>query len=366
MMDEYILGSFNMFKFSRQGSPEAGKSYETIAKIFQDAKFDIVSVQEAFDKKAVKDLVDVLNKKTRGKWDYSWDEPKRTTNKQAREGYAFIWNTKRIDKVATRLDDGTIREFHPRIVNQYRKDIISTGRKELLRNPYYGRFAPRNGRGESCDFELRMINAHIMFKKTGDDKDSFDLSDVAMRKNEYAILSQVILPKIDMKKYGKEDEDDQGVPSHLHAYTVLMGDYNLNIDNRMDNPLYANRYPYLSQSFIAWLPDGSKKHEIVTVQEEKTSLIRLPASPQDDEMFPCELHYSNNYDHFTYDKVKMDRYKTVVVAHRVNVIEENSEYGVNVKVSNEFNGDFRKYHDTVSDHLPVMMKLTVEPRRARV
>ena len=365
-MDEYILGSFNMFKFSRQGNPESGKSYDTIAKIFEEAKFDNVSLQEVFDRKAVQDLVDVLNKKTSGKWSYSWDEPKRTTNKQAREGYAFIWNTRRLDKVATRLDDGSIREFEPRIVNQYRKDIISTGRKELLRNPYYGRFAPRNKRNESYGFELRIINAHIMFKKTDDDKDTFDLSDVAMRKNEYALLSQVILPKIDMKRYGVEDEDNKGVKSHLHTYTVLMGDYNLNIDNRVENPLNPNRYPYLAKSFIVWLPDGTKKHEIVTVQEEKTSLIRLPSSAQDDELFPSELHYSNNYDHFTYDKVKLDDYKVGVAAHRVNVIEDNPSFGVNIPVSKNFEGDFRKYHDTVSDHLPVMMKLTVNPRRTRV
>lgn len=359
-MSEYILGSFNMFKFSRQGGPETNKSYSVIADIIRDAKFDLVSMQEVFSKEAVKMLVSVLNNGAGVPWKYSWDEPKKTLNKQAREGYAFIWNSNRLDKVATKLADGSIRIFEPRIINQYRKEIIRTGRNELLRNPYYGRFAPRNARGESYGFELRIINAHIMYKKSVDDKDKFDLSDVKMRKNEYALLSQVILPKIDLKRYGLEDEDGNGVKTHLSAYTVLMGDYNLNIEKKPQNP-----YPYLPGSFIVYFPDGKMKSEIITIQDEKTTLRTLPKNPADDAKFLGEEHYRNNADHFTYDRTKFDTYNVNVDAHRINVIEESLLYGVNVPISKYFNGDFRRYHDEVSDHLPVMMKISMNPRRVR-
>lgn len=362
-MGEYVLGSFNMFKLSRQSGPETKKSYNMIADIIRDAKFDIVAMQEVFSEEAVKMLTSALNYGSEAPWKCSWDEPKKTTSKQAREGYAFVWNSNRLDKAATMLDDGSIRIFEPRIINQYRKEIISTGRKELLRNPYYGRFAPRNSRGESYGFEFRVINAHIMYKKDADGKEKFDLSDVAMRKNEYTLLSQVILPKIDLKRYGLEDEDNNGVKTHLNAYTVLMGDYNLNIEKKPQNP-----YPYLPESFITILPDGKKRRmnsDIVTIQDEKTTLIRLPQNPEDDAQFEGEKHYRNNYDHFTYDSGKFKTYHLNADAHRVNAIEESSIYGVNVPVSEYFNGDFRKYHDEVSDHLPVMMKISIDQRRTR-
>lgn len=360
-MGEYVLGSFNMFKFSRQSGPETKKSYNIIADIIRDAEFDIVSMQEVFSKEAVKMLVSVLNYGAKEPWKYSWDEPKKTSNKQAREGYAFVWNSKRLDKAATKLDNGSIRVFEPRIINQYRKEIIRTGRKELLRNPYYGRFAPRNAERESYGFELRIINAHIMYTKSVDDEGKFDLSDVAMRKNEYALLSQVILPKIDLKRYGLEDEDCNGVKTHLNAYTVLMGDYNLNIEKKPQNP-----YPYLpGHSFIAHFLDGKVKSDIVTIQDEKTTLIRLPQNPEDDALATGEKHYRNNFDHFTLDKAKFDAYNLNVDAHRVNAIEESPLYGVNVPVAKHFNGDFRRYHDEVSDHLPIMMKISINPRRTR-
>lgn len=355
-MSEYIIGSFNMFKFSRQGNSESKKSYELIAKIFQDAKFDIVALQEVFQKEAVADLVAVLNKETNGKWDYSWDEPKKTSNKQAREGYAFVWNTLRLDKVHTILSDGSVRVFEPRIINQYKKSIIRIGKKDLLRNPYYGRFAPKNARGESYGFELRLINTHIMYKKSKEDSFLEELKDIAMRKTEYAILSQIVFPKLDVK------DDNSGVKTHLHAYTILMGDYNLSIKTE-DNPSpYIPESYEMGENFITYLPKDS---EIVTIQDEKTSLIRLPENPEDDAIISqMEGYYSKNYDHFTLNKKKLQKYNTAYDAHRVNVIA-NSQKGINVSVSKEFNGDFRKYYNKVSDHLPVRLKLEIEPRRRR-
>lgn len=363
-MSEYILGSFNMFKFTRQSGPEVKKSYNRIAAIIRDAKFDIVSMQEVFSEAAVRELVFVLNNGAQGPWQCSWDEPKKTTNKQAREGYAFVWNTRRLDKVATRLENGSIRIFEPQIINQYKKEIIRTGKKGLLRNPFYGRFAPRNAQGESHQFELRIINAHIMYSKSVDDREIYDLADVEMRKNEYTLLSQVILSKIDLKRYGLDD-----VKTHLNAYTILMGDYNLNIDNcPISIGTNRNPPPYLPASgrnFITLLSDGRQQREIVTIQDEKTSLIRLPQDPAMDKKYIGEAHYRNNYDHFTFDSRKFRAYNLNASAHRINVIEDNPQYGINVPISNYFQGDFRKYHDEVSDHLPVMMKISINPRRTR-
>ena len=52
-------------------------------------------------------------------------------------------------------------------------------------------------------------------------------------------------------------------------------------------------------------------------------------------------------------------------AHRVNVVE-NNPIGINVSISNEFKGDYKKYIEKVSDHLPVMMRLEINPRRSRI
>ena len=357
-MSEYILGSFNMFKLSRQSGPETKKSYETIAKIIQEAQFDIIAMQEVFDKEAVRELVLVLNKTTGFRWDFSWDEPKKTKNKQAREGYAFIWNTSRLDKVCTKLDDGRIRMFEPTIINQYKKSIIRIGKKELIRNPYYGRFAPRNARGESYGFELRIINAHIMYSSSVDDEDIDDISDINMRKNEYALLSQIILPKIDTKLYGLYEEDSNGENTHLNAYTVLMGDYNLSIKN---TPYGTNPTPhlpdesYLSSGFIAYVPKGN---EIISVQDEKTTFKRVLNEPN-------VSIYNKNYDHFTFNETKFNQHRVGWEAHRINVVE-NNPIGVNVSISSEFDGDYKKYKEKVSDHLPVMMKLEINPRRSRI
>lgn len=347
-MREYILGSFNMCKFSKQSGPETKKSYETIAKIIRDSRFDIIAMQEVFNKEAVRELVLVLNEITGCEWDFSWDEPKKTINKQAREGYAFVWNKRRLDKVSTRLDNGKIRTFEPRIVNQYRKSIIRLGKKELIRNPYYGRFAPKNNYGESYGFELRIINAHIMYSSSVDDEDGYDISDINKRKNEYALLSQVILPKVDLKVYGLYEEDNNGVKTHLNAYTVLMGDYNLSIKNGKNLYPHLPDESYLSKGFIAYVPKGS---DIISVQDEETTFKRVLKDPE-------ESIYHNNYDHFTFDEVKFNQYKVGWEAHRINAVEHNP-IGVNISVGDDFDGDYKKYIEKVSDHLPVMMRLEI-------
>ena len=277
MKGTYILGSFNMYKFSRQSGSETKKSYETIARIIQDSKFDLIAMQEVFNKEAVRELTGKLNCIS-GEWDFSWAEPKKTRNKQAREGYAFVWNKNRLDKVRTKMADGSFRVFEPRIVNQYGKSIIRTGKKELIRNPYFGRFAPKNARGESYGFELRVINSHIMYSMTVEDSEMYSLSDVSMRKNEYALLSQVILPKIQQKIYGLEEEDNNGVKSHVNAYTILMGDYNLNIRNGKNPYPYIPDKSYLSNGYIIYVPKGGN---VVTVQEEKTTFKKIISNIDD-------------------------------------------------------------------------------------
>lgn len=380
--DIYNIGSFNMCKFARQSGSETKKSYDVIARIICDAKFDIVAMQEVFNKEAVRELVYVLNRKSPSSWDYAWEEPKKTINKQAREGYAFVWRKDRLDKVSVRLDNGSVRIFEPRILNQYKKSLVKLGKGALIRNPYYGRFAPRNASGESYGFELRLINTHIMYSSSVVDSEYSSYSDVLMRKREYSLLSHVVLTKIDSKQYGTEEEDNCGVKTHLNAYTFLLGDYNLNLRSVHEkNP--APFIPICEE--IEELADffDLEEHKIVTIQDEKTTFHRKGENinendniqsldVNDDSVVGSAVEtlktseksiYKSNYDHFTFDQKRIQRYTTIPEAHRINAVENNS-IGVDLPtVSYEFQGDYQEYISKVSDHLPIIMKLQINPRR---
>lgn len=94
---EFKIGSFNLKQFAYHSTKDIAK----IAEIIQGEGMDIVALQEIFGDKFSKDcgakaLIDYLCG-----WDYCFDIPKDTRdfskirNVERREGYSYIWNTKR-------------------------------------------------------------------------------------------------------------------------------------------------------------------------------------------------------------------------------------------------------------------------------
>ena len=322
-MSDIVIGSFNLYKYRAfESSEESRKDVGRIAEIIRDAQFDIVALQEVFNEGAVSNIVHALGPK----WEYRWDSPPSRT-KIAAEGYAFIWNKDRFDLP---VYDGGRKE--PRIFNQYHLDR-ALGQKPLIRNPYYGRFVPTF---LDMPFELRLINAHILFSSSSSDYDEnlkSEPSALAMRRNEFKVLASALYPKVSDRIYG----------NNYVAYTILLGDYNLNLRRS------AAEGSYLSSRIepeTIMVYDGRNVKEIVTVQEDLTT-FKQPPKDQKQTDYTSATCWANNYDHFTYDGIRFDGVS--MTAYRVNSLC--------------YCTDYKEHRRTISDHAPV--KLVIDLRNGR-
>lgn len=311
----YKIGSFNMYKFQAYRSDnEIKKDLDRIAQIIIEEGFDIVAMQEIFGKTPM----DLILRRLGSNWEGHWEQPNSLTYAQA-EGYAFIWNTKRIELAKSVTTTGK-RTYQPRIYNQYKIDTLK-GQIELARNPLYGRFKPLYE-----NFELRLINTHIMFSKSTSTE--ANLGDIAMRRNEFEILIKNILAKENSKTYG----------NNLPAYTILLGDYNLNLNRSW------TKYPYLQE--IVTIQDGYSEYNFVTVQDQLTTIKAKSNSENNASQIENENCFSNNYDHFSYD---YDRFNGVgLETQSINTVEKYTE------------NDFDKHRKEISDHIPVYIKIDMK------
>lgn len=364
----YKIASFNMCKFHENIN---NKELIKIASAINNEKIDILAIQEIFSKGALDNLLAALG----SEWEGCWDSP-NSRSPSAAEGYAFAWRKNNIGLTKNR--EGKV--FKPTILNQYKmhKELYlkllekSTKldpanainfQKKLIRNPYYGRFSPADLPGGTY-FEFRIINTHIMWslnreENEKEDKDvSLIPSDVVMRKNEYNILTNAVYPKV-----SKKDIDylmGQTNSKYMPAYTILVGDYNLNLD----------AYPRIHEPVVelnegiktTYNPSGTMRIE--TFQDKKTTLKskdKLYLDPNDEIQVMLlagkndEAYFANNYDHFTYDTNSLDAINVKRV-YRLDCIESMfPEYRMNddpYKV-------YREYRDSVSDHLPIVIELEI-------
>ena len=323
---EFVIGSINMYKFSRQKDKEISKDYAKIAKVICDEEFDVVALQEVFNEYAVKSLVrDYL----KPNWDYVWEAP-TSRSQQAAEGYAFIWNTRRF-RLATGIkkdeqngnasDEKAHRRFMPRIHSQYDPDQFLFQGK-LIRDPLYARFESIYGW-----YELRLINTHIMYNDTKTDDDEGEKD---KRRRELEILMD-IYHQIESKKYRNDRV----------AYTFLLGDYNLSIKDisKLEN-VDRNR----SNDFEVYkiITDrNNEKQSIITVQHELSTLKKSPpADPQNSEEV-----FANNFDHFTFsEEMKIER-KVDMQYARVDSVND----------SRYWDGDVQAHRKEFSDHVPIKL-----------
>lgn len=168
----------------------------------------------------------------------------------------------------------------------------------LSRNPLYGRFSPKLSLNSEIFQEFRMFEIHLRFS---DEvlPNLTKISGIQKRKQECKIVTGEIYQQIDTHRYG----------SFKPTFTFSMGDYNLGVEECIEN---------------------SGSPSVSTYQEEKTTLN-------------CSYDgYSSSYDHFSID----DKYKSFPYSvRRVDAVK------------NYFHGDYKKYCDTISDHVPVIIEI---------
>ena len=267
------IASFNLYKFSSYTHKEEG----IIAQMVKDYDIDILAIQEIFSKKAMDRIIKVLGANYDGRW--ASPNPYYGSSLSA-EGYAFIWNKKKFS--LSQNKSGKV--FEPHIFSQYAKKNF----EKLVRDPLYGRFNLNSNK----IIEIRLLNTHIVYSKDKqiNDSDERDITtekigDITMRKREFEILATRLLPKIDNKDYDAQLNETDGVCRR--PYTVLLGDYNLNLKGSGANGAFI-------EPFIKVIDANSQK-AITTIQTDLTTLkSKNPETQKIDG-------YSNNYDHFTYD-----------------------------------------------------------------
>lgn len=305
-----------MYKFQAYRSDDKiKKDLDSIANIISTEKFDIIAMQEVFDEKPMNMILARLG----SHWQGAWGKP-NSRSAQAAEGYAFIWNTDRIELAKSVTSSGT-RIYQPRIYQQYKIDKKS-GQRELVRDPFYGRFKPKYE-----NYEIRIINTHIMFSNGGKDEhedDAIQLGDIAMRRNEYEILIKNILAKENTWRYG----------NNLTSYTILMGDYNLNLRRDWTSG------PYLEE--VVEIADGKYTYKIRTVQDQLTTVKNRSKLNPDEPV----RGYANNYDHFSYDE---DRFSDL--HPKVKRIDSVRKY---------CDDDFEKHKKEISDHVPISIEIDLK------
>ena len=347
----YVIGSFNLRDFnlqaktrdcklvSEQGTKEVSRKFEKIADIIIGEKFDVVAIQEANAEIAIKHLTTLLNRRKNMlmEWDYRFDTPRAprsarhnvTSRYKDVEGYAFIWNIKRLSLLEVKNKD------NPRIINQYKiKDVI--GQTDLLRDPYFIRLTAKGIYGGSF-FEIRLVNTHIRYAKSSLDNFCMD-SPKQMRINEFKMLVEDVLTHCTDLRTGE----------NMPAYTFLLGDYNLCLSNsitgiREETKVAAKGY----------------NRTFKTVQEKATSLkkpceredIRDENEDEDDNLVMLleEDYYANNYDHFTYE-AKYEK-QIQLNSSRVDAVD------IYYRQENNSQTRLKMYRAEISDHVPIKMNM---------
>ncbi len=297
----YRIGSFNCCNLGRDSNKDIG----IIANIICEENFDIVALQEIKGEKALQRILNRLPKYWCGKSD----------NDFIVNDYAFLWNSKRIELARNQSNE----IYKPRIYKQYKIDREHFQRK-LIREPFFARFIPV---GFGAPFiEIRLLNTHIRFSKSSDESNTeYSPGAIELRRKEFDILTKAIYAKEADKRYG----------NNRPAYTIMLGDYNLNI------PCSGAGSPYLQEYFE--ITDNNRIKRIKTEQKGLTTLKKTANKEKEEHGF------SGNYDHFTFDLERFD-----------GVDLDCSEINA---VNQYCNGDFEKYEREVSDHIPILMKMDI-------
>ena len=308
----YCIGSFNLKNLGQKAmGKEHPRDLAKIAEIIRTENFDVVALQEVLSEGKALSLEQdsvkrsILYELGTSEWDFAWAHAESETDPRS-EGYAFLWKKKRFRLPVAKLENGTKRTFYPRICH-LRRDLMT-------RKPYYARFVARGG----PYFEIRLLCVHIHF------------TDKKQRRQELDNLLKEVYPQVEDRVYYK------GRPS----YTVILGDYNAELKTSFNTSGF-----YVGDIEIAerW---GNKR--IKTVQDEKTTLkTKCDNNATDGDGGEYQDRgYANNYDHFSYD---FDRFS----GGQIDVKRIDA-------VATYCGGNFETYFKTVSDHVPIVMEMSLK------
>lgn len=312
-MSDYTVGSFNIQHLNYT------KDFEKLAEIIKTEGFDVIAIQEARSRDAVRYIVKELGERY---WDYSFP--------LGNEEYAFIWKKRRL-----RLIELPNNKENPQIASgyHYRRSV---GEVKLVRPPYVGYFTAQGLYG-GCNFDIRLINTHITFSKPSHAPD--DVSVLNARRNELSILARDI--------YGTVS--DRVLGSMRSIFTVLLGDYNLVLDG-MGPKILQDGYTYEIKNGKQMVFDqremSTLKRPIDSADDNSSSEDSLESKAQEKYIDGSNDYYSRNYDHFAYDDSLPSKYR--IKCSRVDALTYIEDEDI-----------LRTYREKISDHVPIKLEITL-------
>lgn len=158
----YKIGSFNLknIGLAALGS-KSDRDLKKIAEIIRKEKFDVVALQEVLSEGKAFISPDFTKKSIMmelgPEWDFQWANAETALADTRNEGYAFVWNTRRLRMATSILQDNSERIFYPRIC---RIDKV-----DMQRRPYYARFTPSGTPEGGPWVEFRLLCIHTYFGK---------------------------------------------------------------------------------------------------------------------------------------------------------------------------------------------------------
>lgn len=340
---EYRIGSFNLKNLGLSAlSSKNPRDLQLIANIIKAEQFDVVALQEILSEGKALSSKDYAKKSILmhlgPNWDFAWADSDTSLNDTRNEGYAFIWNKRRLRLSTAKMPDGSIRTYYPRLCREYHA--------EIKRKPFYARFTPAGTPSGGPLVELRLLCIHAYYGST-------NKADIKLRQDETRVLLSEIYPQIAERVY----RDD------MPHYTIVLGDYNLELFRSWRIIRKGETPAYLStdEGDIIMAPNWGN-YRIITVQDQLTTLKASSDERPDESVIPnseeteiTKTHdndrgYAHNYDHFSYDEDTI--FKNIrVYAKRIDAVRKYC------------NDDFSKYRQQVSDHIPI--KLTIDFRDGR-
>ena len=328
----YRIASFNMKNLSLSTE----RDLDRIAAIIKDNQFDIVAMQEVLSEGRALSGIRLKDKRMQhsalersligrlGKnWEVYWDDPKTSSKyypylgeDKRGEGYAFLWNSQKFEL----LKDAAGKTIYPRIFRDYKTDF-GEGSLRLIRDPLYGRFKLKGTK-----VELRLITTHIISSKPDKMTKSFEGGAYSLRKHEFDILAGSIYSRI---------SDDRKDVNITVPYTLILGDYNLNLKSSGVGLAQINEVAYYApggRPLSVWQPECRIIH---TIQEKRTTI--------------GDGDYANNFDHFSFD----DRvYSLVTGSDAIDAVHQH------VKSEDTTEEDkYNRFKTEVSDHIPIVIEL---------
>lgn len=337
----YKIGSFNLRNIGLAAlGTKSERDLKKIAEIIRSERFDVVALQEVLSEGKAFTSPDFAKRSIMmelgPEWDFQWANAETSLADSRNEGYAFVWNTRRLRMSTTILTDNTERTFYPRICRLNKAD--------MQRRPYYARFTPVGTIEGGPWIEFRLLCIHTYFGKD-------TVIDRQIRQHELDVLMTDIYPQVADRVYR----------GNMPHYTFLMGDYNVELwrpwkeeARKQENAMRRMQGKYLLPRPATLIADEEDiiestrwgKRRIKTVQHEYTTLKAVDSGNHNNSSDFEPRGYAHDYDHISYEESQFEGVK--MKAKRVDAVRKYC------------GDDFERYLKTVSDHIPVMMEIELK------